>query len=171
MTSAGKWLPPLLLVLALVGSVTGCSSPQADGAQRLGASVEIRSPHTSTLATLTLERVKVDIPCTQAGAPPPLRGHYIALYVTVQTTPEYRAGSGWWIDPAEFTTADADGDQTGTGVTTTCLPLNQHLPEDFNEADAGYYGVVLIDSAGTDGTIKYNPANLLQGADGWSWAY
>ncbi|WP_436493670.1 hypothetical protein [Actinokineospora sp. HUAS TT18] len=162
------------VIAALVLSVTACSKEQsgtdATQAADIGRQIVIRSAGSPTLATLWLDSVK-PVECTEPGSLKPNNGHYLAATIVLQTTQDYQPNQGWWMSATDFATKDGEGKVTGRGIFTSCLPTHRYLPDDFYLADAGYYGVVLIDSSSEHGTLEYRPHNMPDDVPGWHWEY
>ncbi|MGW5055562.1 hypothetical protein [Actinokineospora sp. NPDC004072] len=152
--------------------IAGCGAPEAEGMVRaqLGREIQIRATGSPTLATLWLDSVE-PVTCTEPGSLPPTRGHFLAATIVLQTSQQYEPDWGWWMSANDFKTVDANGKETGRGTITSCLSPSRYLVDDFYLSDAGYYGVVLIDSSAEHGTLVYTPHNLPSTVDGWSWEY
>lgn len=157
----------LLLVL------TGCGSAPGGGdtvASQLGRQIHIRATGSPVLATLWLDSVR-PVTCTEPGSLPPNRGHYLAATVVLKTTEQYEPDWGWWMSAADFHTVNAEGEETGRGILTSCLSPGRYLLDDFYLTDAGYYGVILLDSSAEHGTLVYQPHNLPADIGGWHWEF
>lgn len=162
---------PVATAVALVATACSSSLPAEDTVRaELGKSIEIRVSGSPTLATMWLDGIE-PVECTEPGSLPPNKRHYLAATIVLQTTQEYEPDWGWWMTATDFTTVDDKGAITGQGAFTSCLPPHRYLLDDFYIADAGYYGVVLLDSDSEHGTLVYRPQNLPDSVPGWHWEY
>ncbi|MGX7825375.1 hypothetical protein ACTG9Q_09800 [Actinokineospora sp. 24-640] len=160
-------------VVALIFVLTGCggsSSSENTIPAEFGHKIHIRSSGSPTLAALWLDSIR-PVTCTEPGSLPPNRGHYLAVTIVLQTTEQYEPDWGWWMSARDFRTVDAEGEETGQGTITSCLPTHRYLTDDFYLSDAGYYGVVLLDTAAEHGTLVYSPHNLPSNTEGWRWEF
>ncbi len=164
----GVGVGALLVGLALVG---GCGADAGPGArEQIGRPVEISVATSPVLATLWVESVRT-VTCTQPGSLPPSRGHYLAVSVVVKTADQYEPHWGWWVSAQDFSTVDADGEETGRGLETSCLAPEESLRDEAYLAGSGYQGVILVDTADESGTLLYKPDNLPAQREGWLWDY
>ncbi|MGQ0840752.1 hypothetical protein [Actinokineospora sp.] len=162
-------------IAVMIFALSACSSDTSGsiaGTQvaKLGRQIDISSSGSPPLAALWLDSVE-SVRCTERGSLPPNNGHYLAVTIVLRTTEEYEPDWGWWMSATDFATYDADGNATGKGIFTSCLPVQRYLPDDFYLADAGYYGVVLLDSSSEHGTLTYKPHNMPAEVTGWRWQY
>lgn len=157
----------LLIVLAGCGTAP---SPGDTVEAQMGRQIQIRATGSPVLAKMWLDGVE-PVTCTEPGSLPPNRGHYLAARIVLQTTEQYEPNWGWWMSASDFRTVDAEGEENGRGLLTSCLSPSSYLLDDFYLTDAGYYGVVLLDSAAAHGTLVYRPHNLPNDIAGWHWEY
>ncbi|MDQ3403808.1 MAG: hypothetical protein M3548_10490 [Actinomycetota bacterium] len=169
--------PALITAAAavMISVLTSCASAADSSGDRtvraeLGKRVDIRSNGSPMLASMWLDSVE-PVTCSEPGSLPPNNGNYLAVTIVLHTTEDYEPDWGWWMSAPDFATMDEDGDETGKGVLTSCLPGHRYLPDDFYMQDAGYYGVVLLDSSSQHGTLTYRPHNMPADVPGWQWSY
>lgn len=158
------------LVLAGAGACSGPPEEPGVAEVAIGERIDIRASGSPVLATMWVQRVE-PVTCTEPGSLPPSRGHYLAVTVVLRTSQAYAPDWGWWMSTEDFTTVDAAGDENGRGLFTSCLPAANLLHEDFYRPDAGYEGVVLLDTEETSGTLVYRPRNLPGDITGWRWRF
>ena len=164
----GVRLGVLLVGFALVGA---CGAGEAPGErERIGEAVEISVSTSPVLATLWVESVR-PVACTEPGSLPPSRGHYLAVTVVVKTAEQYEPHWGWWVSAQDFSTIDADGEETGRGLETSCLPAENSLRDEAYLPGSGYQGVIIVDTADESGTLLYKPDSLPAQSEGWMWDY
>ncbi|MFC5289507.1 hypothetical protein ACFPM7_20840 [Actinokineospora guangxiensis] len=161
-------LGALLFGMALVGS---CGADAAAGPrERIGQPVEVSVATSPVLATLWVESIR-PVTCTEPGSLPPSRGHYLAVTIVLKASPQYEPHWGWWVSAQDFSTVDADGEETGRGLQTSCLPPADFLRDEAYMAGSGYQGIILVDTADESGTLSYSPDNLPAQREGWLWDY
>ena len=150
-------------------------SPRGNRVAALGEEVALASEGDTVTATVTVDRVTVDAPCT--GDYPvqdaPENGHFVRLDVRAATVPtDYPGG----VSDVSFSNSymkfiGPDGvtfnGPLGTFPASTCLDQSEQLPSTLGPGQQ-FAGSIIVDVPATSGTIVHE--NLM-GGSGIEWGF
>lgn len=114
--------------------------------------------------------VVVDPVCDSGFAEAPINGHFLAVHLNVETTPELADAVNPWLtfDSFYWQAYDADGKRLNdpVGSARYCLAEGKQLPLEIGPGQS-VSGYVVLDVASTTGSIVFVP----DGFSGWEWSY
>lgn len=124
-----------------------------------------------TLARFVVTDIVLDPTCDREWADKPENGHYLALHLNVETTPEL-ADADYpeiWISEYDWQVFDADGKRLNDpqGNAYTCFSDGKTLPSSIGPGQS-VSGYIVLDVASTSGFAMF----AMGGSPiGWEWAY
>lgn len=123
-----------------------------------------------TTARFAVTDIVLDRECTSGFADAPSNGHYLALHLNVETTPELADEAFDWISITtyDWQAYDADGKRLNdpAGNAWSCLDSAEQLPGQIGPGQS-VSGWVVLDVAAPTGIVVLT----MGGASGWEWAY
>jgi hypothetical protein len=128
---------------------------------------------TAFAVTFTVDKIEVDVQCTEPYAEPPANGHYIALTMTIKTTDLFGPDLVplFNISPFSWEIIGADGiteaSDPGAGA-YSCLPTSD-LPPAGLSPSSQYVTTMVLDSRNASGILLLRMPNLVDG--GWEWTF
>lgn len=155
------------------------TNAHGDTVQEVGQWVGINSADQELLvAAFRVTDIEVDVECTD-NAEPPQNGHYIAVTLEVQVSPEFadQAVHGFsetvWFNPGTMLIFDGadelEMDSSGRG--STCLPLSEHLTPELAPGEQDQ-GVLVLDSAVESGDLVIPQILMFPDTlDTWAWSF
>lgn len=140
---------------------------------QLGEEVVVRSslgPDGPPMLTLTLQEVAVDPVCDDDSEVPPENGHYVALLLRAEASPEFDPRVVTVVADYDFSVLGADG---GTYPTVTesgraCFGAPRLIQNMRVGAGEEYVGWMVLDVAVDGGTLVYAPGDA---PHGWEWEF
>ncbi len=124
-----------------------------------------------TTSRFALTDIVLDRECTSGFSDPASNGHYLALHLNVETTPELAEEAFDWISITtyDWQAYDADGKRLNdpVGNAWSCLDAAEQLPSQIGPGQS-VSGWMVLDVAAPTGFVV-----LTMGANttGWEWAY
>lgn len=148
------------------------TSPRGNLIKQVGELAGIRDASGEYLAAFTVNDIIVDIPCTEELADPPENGHFVALDVSVETSPNMLNSDliqQFSMSSLTFQAIGPDGVTSNAGAdsaaTLFCLDDSVLLPGNIGPGEKAQ-GLVLLDVE--------NPTGILIYEDFWTdsaWEY
>ena len=118
---------------------------------------------------IAVERVALDVVCTEPGSTPAANGQLIAVRVHVTTGPGLSAlGGEPAVRPGRFRFLAADGStltEVGTPGADACLPNREEFPAGPLAPGEELTGVVVLDVPAKAGTLVFSPGFLPVGGE------
>ncbi|NOJ60575.1 hypothetical protein [Arthrobacter sp. 260] len=140
----------------------------------MGELAGIRDANGEYLVTFVVNDIVVDIPCTEQFAEPPENGHFVALDVSVETSPNMLDSDliqQFSMSSYTFQAIGPDGVTSNAGAdsvaTLFCLEDSLLLPTDIGPGEKAN-GLVLLDVASPSGILIYQ--DFWTGS-AWEYAY
>ncbi|TDK25598.1 hypothetical protein E2F48_10145 [Arthrobacter crusticola] len=142
--------------------------------KQIGENAGIKDANGELLVSFVVNRIAVDIQCTDELASPPENGHFVALVVSVQTSPNMLNSdliNEFNFSASNFTAIAPDGTTSNASPDTAaiifCLDDSVLLPYSIGPGE-NVNGLVLLDLA--------NPSGILVAEDfwtesAWEWAH
>lgn len=114
--------------------------------------------------------IVLDPKCDTGWADPPANGHYLAVHLNVETTPEL-AQSDYpevWFTAHDWQAYDPDGKRLNdpVGNAWSCMSEASTLPESIGPGQS-VSGYIVLDVAATTGAV----ALVMGPSVGWEWEY
>ncbi len=142
--------------------------------KQVGERAGIRDATGEYLVSFTVNTISVDIPCTEDWADPPQNGHFVALDVSVETSPNMLGSDliqQFSMSSYAFDAIKADGFTSNAGADSTatlfCLADSVLLPGDIGPGQKAN-GIVLLDVEDPSGVLIYED----YGTDSrWEYSY
>lgn len=126
------------------------------------------------MVAFTVNEIIVDIPCTEPFTQPPENGHFVALDVSVETSPNMLTSDliqEFSMSPWDFQAIAPNGVTSNAGAdsfaTIGCLDDSVLLPGTIGPGEAAK-GLVLLDVADPAGVLIFRD---YQTDSGWEYAY
>lgn len=122
-------------------------------------------------ARFAVTDIIVDPQCDEEYADAPANGHFVAIHLNVETTPELAQDEFPWVSFTEYDwqAFDAEGKRLNDpqGNAWSCLSASQRLPNQIGPGQS-VSGFIVLDVASTTGTLML----ALSGSPtGWEWEY
>lgn len=151
-----------------VSSEAGPStSPRGFIPKQIGeeAGVYVDEERTKIGYTFTVDEIIPDFQCDET----PENGGFLAVRLTVTTTPDYEDGS-FYISQGDFKVISPEGMQqsnTATFSAYQCVPDNEVFPMGGPEKAVTAKGMFVLDTAVPTGILVLEPF----GTTGWEWQF
>ncbi|MHA7190513.1 hypothetical protein ACX80N_09515 [Arthrobacter sp. MDT2-16] len=150
------------------------TSPRGNLVKQVGELAGIRDANGEYLAAFTVNDIIVDIPCTDELADPPENGHFVALDVSVETSPNMLTSDliqQFSMSSLTFQAIGPDGVTSNAGTdsaaTLFCLDDSVQLPGNIGPGEKAQ-GLVLLDVENPTGTLIYED---FWTDSAWEYAY
>ncbi len=150
------------------------TSPRGNLVKQVGELAGIRDASGEYLAAFTVNDIIVDIPCTGELADPPENGHFVALDVSVETSPNMLNSDliqQFSMSSLTFQAIGPDGVTSNAGTdsvaTLFCLDDSVQLPGNIGPGEKAR-GLVLLDVENPTGTLIYED---FWTDSAWEYAY
>lgn len=150
------------------------TSPRGNLIKQVGELAGIRDASGEYLAAFTVNDIIVDIPCTDELADPPENGHFVALDVSVETSPNMLNSDliqQFSMSSLTFQAIGPDGVTSNAGAdsaaTLFCLDNSVQLPANIGPGEKAQ-GLVLLDVEDPTGTLIYED---FWTDSAWEYAY
>lgn len=152
---------------ATSGEAGPSTSPRGFIPKQLGeeAGVYVDEERTKVGYTFTIDEIIPNFQCDEA----PENGGFLAVRLTVTTTPDYEDGS-FYITQGDFTVIDPQGMQqnnTATFPAYQCVPDAEAFPTGGPGKAVTAKGMFVLDTAVSTGILVLHPF----GTTGWEWQY
>jgi hypothetical protein len=149
-------------------------SPRGNLIKQVGELAGIRDATGEYLAAFTVNDIIVDIPCSDEYAEPPENGHFVALDVTVETSPNMLNSDliqQFSMSSLTFQAIGPDGVTSNAGTdsfgTVFCLDESVELPGNIGPGEKAQ-GLVLLDVEHPSGILVYQD---FWTDSAWEYAY
>ncbi|WP_206476762.1 hypothetical protein [Microbacterium sp. KRD172] len=115
--------------------------------------------------------IVLDPVCDSGWSDTPANGHYLALHINVETTPELAQSDNpeVWFSPYDWQSYDPHGKRLNdpVGNAWSCMSEAATLPSSVGPGQS-VSGYIVLDVAATTGTVVMT---LGGGPTGWEWDY
>lgn len=122
-------------------------------------------------ARFVVTDIILDPACDGSYVDPPANGHYIAIHLNVETTPELAQDDFPWVGFTDWDwqAFDADGKRLNDpiGNAYTCMDSAQILPSQIGPGQSAS-GYIVLDVASPTGFLVLAPYGS---PTGWEWSY
>lgn len=159
---------------AAVPPVNPQTSPRGNLIKEVGELAGVRDANGEYLVTFTVNDIIVDVPCTDPYADAPENGHFVAVDVSVETSPNMLNSDliqQFSMSSLTFQAIGPDGITSNAGTdsaaTLFCLDDSVLLPGDIGPGEKAN-GLVLLDVEHPTGTLVYED---FWTDSGWEYAY
>jgi hypothetical protein len=137
------------------------TSPRGNLIKQVGELAGIRDANGEYLVSFTVNDIIVDIPCTDSSAEPSEHGHFVAVDVSVETSPNMLNSDlieQFSMSSLTFQAIGPDGVTSNAGTdsfaTLFCLDDAAELPSNIGPGETAR-GLVLLDVEHPAGTLIY----------------
>lgn len=137
------------------------TSPRGNLIKQRGELAGIRDANGEYLVSFTVNAIDIDVPCTGPYADPPEHGHFVAVDVSVETSPKMLDSDliqQFSMSSSTFQAIGPDGVTSNAGTdsvaTLFCLDDSVLLPGTIGPGEKAR-GIVLLDVEHPTGTLVY----------------
>jgi hypothetical protein len=154
-------------------SAASNQSARGNIVKKLGEGAGFNGDDGKEAVSFTVNKITVDVPCTEKYAQAPQNGHFIALDVSIKTNANLATttGSGKFSMSSSDWKAIAPNGTTFNGYLSGhsygCLADSTQVPMSIGPGE-NVTGTVLLDVPTTEGTLIFKPIYLKAG---WEWQY
>jgi hypothetical protein len=142
--------------------------------KQIGETAGIKDANGQFLVSFVVNRIIVDIPCTDEFAEPPENGHFVAVDVSVQTSSSMLNSdliNEFNMSASNFTAIAPDGTTSNaspdSAATIFCLDDSVLLPYAIGPGE-NVNGMILLDLANPSGILV---AEEYWTESAWEWVY
>lgn len=115
--------------------------------------------------------IVLDRPCSDEYSNAPANGHYLAIHLNIETTPELADEAFAWVSFSQYDwqAYDAEGKRLNdsNGNAWSCLGSSERLPSQIGPGQS-VSGWIVLDVASPTGVIALTMAGS---PVGWEWSY